>query len=95
MSDPLMEDLRARFRQTTAVRLHDMKSLLDAVDASAADRLLRHFHALAGMGATYGFPRVSELGDEGEGLFVVGVVPDERAVERMRELVAEVERQLC
>jgi hypothetical protein len=44
------------------------------------------------MGATYGFPRVSELGDEGEGLFHS---PPEIAVPRWRELVDEIERELC
>ena len=93
MSDTLMDELRARFRETTQVRLRDMHALLaaierDAEDAVAVEKLLRHFHALAGLGATYGYPGISELGDEGEGLTV-------RDAHRWRELLAEVERQLC
>ena len=100
MSDALMEELRARFRETTQVRLQDMYALLavlerDAHDAETVEKLLRHFHALAGLGATYGYPRVSELGDEGEGLFARDAVPDARTLQRWRELMSEVERQLC
>ncbi|HKR63331.1 MAG TPA: Hpt domain-containing protein, partial [Thermoanaerobaculia bacterium] len=66
MSDPVLEELRERFRETSRVRLQEMVPLLDAIDAESMRRLARHFHAFAGLGATYGFPRVSELGDEGE-----------------------------
>lgn len=71
MSDELMASLRAHFRESTAERLGEMTALLDqldrdAGDADARERLERHFHALSGLGATYGYPRVSELGEEGE-----------------------------
>lgn len=100
MSDALMEELRARFRETTQVRLQDMHALLDVLDgeprnAHIVEKLLRHFHALAGLGATYGYPRVSELGDEGEGLFARRAIPDAQTLQRWRALTAEVERQLC
>ena len=61
-----MAHLRAHFRESTTERLREMRSLLDALDDDARERLARHFHALAGLGATYGYPRISELGDEGE-----------------------------
>ena len=87
--DALMGELRAHFRETTQVRLREMYVLLETIEhADAVDKLLRHFHALAGLGATYGYPRISELGDEGEGLTV-------RDAQRWRELVDEVARQLC
>ena len=68
MSDALMASLRAQFRASTTERLREMTSLLDALDGDpgARERLERHFHALAGLGATYGYPRISELGDAGE-----------------------------
>jgi len=71
MSDELMASLRAHFRESTAERLGEMAVLLDQLDRDASDtdtreRLGRHFHALSGLGATYGYPRVSELGEEGE-----------------------------
>ncbi|HUR80083.1 MAG TPA: diguanylate cyclase [Thermoanaerobaculia bacterium] len=71
MSDSLLADLRVRFRDAARTRLVEMTVLLgclerDPCDAAALQQLARHFHALAGMGGTYGFPRVSELGDEAE-----------------------------
>ncbi|HYO75512.1 MAG TPA: Hpt domain-containing protein [Thermoanaerobaculia bacterium] len=89
-----MIDLRARFRENTHPRLIEMRAALDAADADsgALATLARHFHALSGMGGTYGFPRVSELGDEGELLLRN---PDAAALSRCRELVDEIERELC
>jgi chemotaxis protein histidine kinase CheA len=68
----MLQELRVHFRQTTAVRLGEMTALLETLqrdpgDAHALYELARHFHALAGLGATYGYRKVSELGDEGEG----------------------------
>ncbi len=71
MSEPLQVDLQTRFRETTRVRLQNMTMQLeilgrDPSDRAAAAALSHAFHALAGMGGTYGFPRVTELGDEAE-----------------------------
>ena len=68
----MLQELRVHFRQATAVRLGEMTALLDTLerdlnDAQARYELARHFHALAGLGATYGYRKVSDLGDEGEG----------------------------
>lgn len=89
-----MIELRARFRENTLPRLVEMRAALDAVDSDsdALATLARHFHALSGMGGTYGFPRVSELGDEGELLLRQA---DAAALARCRELVDEIERELC
>ena len=91
MSDELMDHLRAHFRESTAERLREMATLLEALDRDPGDgkargQLERHFHALSGLGATYGYPRISELGDEGE-----------RSADpaRWRELVDAVARVLC
>jgi len=103
MSDPLLEELRERFRETSRARVREMRSLLDALlrDAAAPDvvrRLSRHFHALAGLGATYGFPLVSDLGDEAEGSILPfarqGDRPSEQVIARWREITAEIERDL-
>ncbi|HET7433547.1 MAG TPA: Hpt domain-containing protein [Thermoanaerobaculia bacterium] len=69
--DELLNELRARFRETTASRLDEMRALVATLqihrdDADALDRLSRHFHGMAGLGATYGYPAISELGDAGE-----------------------------
>ena len=86
MSDELMANLRAYFRESTAERLREMRSLLDSLDDDARERLARHFHALSGLGATYGYPRISELGEEGERT---------NDPARWRELVDAVTRVLC
>lgn len=88
-----MNELRDRYRENSRPRLEEMRAALDALPAGEALQVLaRHFHAFSGMGGTYGFPRVSELGDEGEGLFAS---PLENAIPRWRELVDEIERELC
>ena len=108
MSDPspdlLMQELRVRFRETASVRLSEMASLLDALDrdrgdATALDKLGRHFHALAGLGATYGYARISALGDEAEESMVSlargAKSPSESLLARWRQLVAAVATELC
>ena len=65
------EDLREYFRESARIRLDEMAALLDtlernATDEEARERLGRHFHAFAGLGATYGYPQLSVLGDEAE-----------------------------
>jgi hypothetical protein len=88
-----VNELRDRYREQSLPRLAEMRAALEALpDGDARQRLLRHFHAFSGMGGTYGFPRVSVLGDEGEGLFGA---PEAEAVARWRELVDEIERELC
>lgn len=81
-----MAELRERFRAATIPRLAVMSALLDRLardpaDAEARRELTRHFHGLAGMGGTHGFPRVSELAEEAE-------------EGRWREVVREIEREL-
>ena len=104
MTDTLMAELRVRFRETATVRLQEMASLLDALerdggDSAALDKLGRHFHALSGLGATYGYPRVSELGDEAEGtilpLMRSGERPKETLLGRWREIIEGVVRAIA
>jgi diguanylate cyclase (GGDEF)-like protein len=85
MSDSLLADLRDRFREGARTRLVELTVLLgclerDRGDLAALQQLGRHFHAFAGMGGTYGFPRVSELGDRAETSIVAllnsGAAPD-------------------
>jgi CheY-like chemotaxis protein len=99
MTEALLGELRVRFRETTASRLQEMRELLDALERDLADsvalqKLARHFHALAGLGATYGYPRVSVLGDEGEGAILPmtrsGATPPAALLVRWRELAAAV-----
>ena len=95
-----MNELRAHFRESSRVRLVELRAALERLpDAEAMQLVAKHFHAFAGMGGTYGFPRVSELGDEAEGAAVPlmrsGGAPDAATVARWRALADEIERELC
>jgi HPt (histidine-containing phosphotransfer) domain-containing protein len=95
-----VNELRTHFRESSRTRLAELRAALDALpDAEALQIVARHFHAFAGMGGTYGFPRVSELGDEAEEttlpLSRSGALPDAATVARWRELADEIARELC
>jgi diguanylate cyclase (GGDEF)-like protein len=99
-----MEPLRARFRASSATRLQDMTALLDVLARDPGDRialetLARHFHGLAGLGSTYGFPRISALADEGEATAVPmtrgGAKPAADDLDRWRTLIAAMETELA
>jgi chemotaxis protein histidine kinase CheA len=66
MNDELLAELAAQFRTSLRERLETMRALVARLDGDRADRetlilVHRHFHGLAGLGGTYGFPRVSEI----------------------------------
>jgi len=94
----LLLELRERFRETVRARLAEMAPLLDATDVESVRALARHFHAFAGLGGTYGFPRISELGDEGEASILpvlrCGTEPTGATIARWRALCAQIERAL-
>lgn len=95
-----MNELRAHFRESSRARLIELRAALDRLpDAEAMQIVARHFHSFAGMGGTYGFPRVSELGDEAEGTTLAltrsGAAPDAETVSRWHALADEIERELC
>jgi diguanylate cyclase (GGDEF)-like protein len=63
--------LRVEYVQSAGAVLARLRGQLDRLAADAADgealaELLRGFHSYAGSGATYGFPRVTQLGRAGE-----------------------------
>jgi diguanylate cyclase (GGDEF)-like protein len=104
MTEGILDELRTRFRETTAERLLEMFSELDALDRDNADAaslqaLLRNFHALSGLGSTCGYPRITDLGDEGESAILPlqrrGGVPSPSMLERWRTLTNEVQRELA
>jgi HPt (histidine-containing phosphotransfer) domain-containing protein len=95
-----VNELRAYFVEGSRARLTELRAAFDRLpDAEAMQIVARHFHAFAGMGGTYGFTRVSELGDAAEEttipLFRSGAQPDPATVARWRELADEIERELC
>ncbi len=68
-----LEGLREAFVQGAARRIERIEELLDHLDADPADAgalrdLMIQFHGFAGAGSTYGFPRVSAVGLEGQRL---------------------------
>jgi chemotaxis protein histidine kinase CheA len=104
MTDQLMRELREHFRESARPRLAAMREQLaalrrDAHDVQSLDALSRHFHALAGLGGTYGFPRVSELADEGENasmpLARKAQAPCANDVKRWEELVEQIARDIA
>ena len=100
----MLEDLPERFRQKARERLEEMSAMLDVIELHAPfpgslERLARHFHTLAGLGATSGYPEVSRLGDAGEAL-LQPIVREGREVEAgelktLRELVDGITRALA
>lgn len=103
MSAPLQDELRERFRDMARVRIEEMTALVEQIEADRSDLralagLAIHFHGLAGMGGTFGFPRVSEIGDEAEELIFPivksGLTPDEATVAKFRAVVGEIAEEL-
>lgn len=71
MTQPTLKNLRAIYARTCQDRVRSMANLLAQLEAQPADRgslevLYRHFHGLAGAGASFGFDQVTELGRRGE-----------------------------
>lgn len=100
MNDPLLAELQVHFRESTRTRIREMDESLAALERDGSDPaaktiLARHFHALAGMGGTYGFPSISTLGDEAEATMasIGGDVPA-GTLRRWREIVREVEKEI-
>ncbi|HVR37822.1 MAG TPA: Hpt domain-containing protein [Thermoanaerobaculia bacterium] len=89
------EELRGLFRESTRTRIDEMSRCLDALetnarDASALRVFARHVHGLAGLGTTYGYPRISELAEDAEEQIGRGEI----LLERWRASVEEIKREL-
>ncbi|HWW61806.1 MAG TPA: Hpt domain-containing protein [Thermoanaerobaculia bacterium] len=89
------DELRGMFRDTTRTRLEEMLRYVDALEADPEDRdvmrkLARHFHGLAGLGTTYGYARISELGELGEMQMATGMM----AFARWREIIGAVANEI-
>lgn len=66
MNDEFLAELSEQFRTGALARLETMRALVAHFDEDRSDRetmilIHRHFHGLAGLGGTYGYPRVSEI----------------------------------
>ena len=69
--DDTLRELQVIYVGESLARLVHGDTLLERLTFAASDRdalldLCRLFHAFAGAGATYGFPKVSALGRDGE-----------------------------
>lgn len=98
-----LRDLRQRFVRGSDDRLTRIEQLLDLLEADpgnerALNDLMIQFHGFAGAGSTYGFPRVSALGSEGErlcdALMKEKVRPEARDEERWKLLLESLRREL-
>lgn len=86
MNDELLAELAEQFRLSLRERLETMRALVARLDGDRTDRetlvlVHRHFHGLAGLGGTYGFPRVSEIAAAAEALCddVLAMAPSDDA----------------
>lgn len=64
-------ELQGSFLESARRRVDDMTRELERLDqpagaSSAGSNLFRHVHAFAGLGASYGFPEISRIGESGE-----------------------------
>lgn len=97
-----MAELRAEYVAEAPGRLTGLQERLDRLAAAPDDAALLHelragFHGLAGSGTTYGFPRVSALGAEGERICLGGHRGRPVSAERLahlRAIVDELRREL-
>ena len=98
-----LRDLRERFVRGSDDRLARIEQMLDLLESDAADErtlrdLMIQFHGFSGAGSTYGFPRVSALGSEGErlcdALLKEKVRPQARDAERWRSLLGSLRQEL-
>jgi diguanylate cyclase (GGDEF)-like protein len=95
--------LRAEYEQDAGAALDQLQQWLDRLeqsptDAAALREVMRCFHSYAGSGATYGFPGVTAIGNEGEGicaaLQAAGAPPSGSDIDRLRRLREALGREL-
>lgn len=101
--EDVLGGLRERFVAGSRERCDRIERLLDQLDSGAGGAqtvrdLMMQFHGFSGSGSTYGFPRVSILGSEGERLCEALVKGPElagaRERKRWRSLLLSLRREL-
>jgi HPt (histidine-containing phosphotransfer) domain-containing protein len=94
VSDP---ELAEHFRQSARPRAEELRALLDARNINV-EEIRRHVHYFAGMGATYGFPRISEVADAVEEALIAlvrrGEAPSERLLAKWRKAAEAIASEL-
>jgi chemotaxis protein histidine kinase CheA len=97
-----LDDLQREFVDHTRVRLLEMEALLPEIatstDRASLELLYRHFHALSGMGGTYGFDLITEIAGaaerETESRLRSGSPPSAEEVARWRAAIAGIRNAL-
>jgi chemotaxis protein histidine kinase CheA len=101
MNDELLAELAGQFRASLRDRLETMRTLVARLDGDRADRetlvlVHRHFHGLAGLGGTYGFPRVSEIAAAAEAAcdaVLEAAPPDDAFIALLRNAIDSIGRE--
>lgn len=102
MNEELMAELAQQFCANTLERLDKMRTLLARLDGDRANRatlteLHRHFHGLAGLGGTYGFPLISEIGADAEEAceaLVAEGIPDDALIAMVEDAIRRIEAEV-
>ncbi len=102
MNDDLLAELAEQFRANTLERLEKMRTLVaklevDRGNAETMSAIHRHFHGLAGLGGTYGFPLISEIAaDAEEACESIGAAdtPDDAFVAMLERTIDRIEAEV-
>jgi len=102
MNPEFLAELSEQFRVSALERLEVMTELVARFDADRADRetmvlIHRHFHGLAGLGGTYGFPHVSEIAADVETACddaLAGTAPDDAFIATLRRGIESIGREV-
>src|SRR5438552_18130396 len=95
-------NLREQYIRGAERRLENIAQSLEKLrqspeDVAALQDLKRHFHGLSGSGTTYGYPRVSAIGLEGDrscqSLLKASTSPKPEDLKRWQELLDELQEQ--
>ncbi len=74
MTDDPMAPLRARYVARTAAEMLELMTFV-AEDRLDSDRARQLIHGLAGSGATFGFPAISDAAQPLDGIYALGGIP--------------------
>jgi chemotaxis protein histidine kinase CheA len=102
MNDELMAELTEQFRVNTIERLDAMRALVARFETDRGNQetltaIHRHFHGLAGLGGTYGFPLVSEIAADVETAcddVLAATLPDDAFIEMLRRAIESIAREV-
>jgi chemotaxis protein histidine kinase CheA len=102
VNDELLAELAVQFRASTIERLDKMRTQVARIESDRGDHatlteIHRHFHGLAGLGGTYGFPLVSEIAADAEEAcesIDAASRPDDDFIAMLERAIAAIEEQV-